>query len=64
MAVLAAGPSVLLWRQDDNGNRFLVERFPDRAAAEVRLAELGRHPHKQTYWLSEEPPADDPEAPR
>jgi hypothetical protein len=48
---------VLLWRQDDNGNRFLVGSYADRAAAEARLAELTRSPHKQTCWLSEEPPA-------
>lgn len=43
-----------LWRQDDNGNRFLVGSFPDRAAAEARLAELTRCPHKQVYWITEE----------
>ncbi len=48
--------SILLWRQDDHGNRFLVGSFPNRIAAEARLAELTRSPHKQTYWLSEEPP--------
>ena len=42
-----------LWRQDDNGNRFLVDTCPDRPAAEKRLAELTRSPHKQTYWISE-----------
>lgn len=40
-----------LWRQDDNGNRFLVGIFLDRAAAEARLAELTRTLHKQTYWI-------------
>jgi len=44
-----------LWRQDDNGNRFPVGTFPDRAAAEARLAELTRFPHKQTYWITEQP---------
>jgi hypothetical protein len=42
-----------LWRQDDNGNRFLVATFPDRAAAESCMADLQRHPHKQTYWIAE-----------
>jgi hypothetical protein len=42
-----------LWRQDDNGNRFLVEAFIDRAGAEKRLAELTRNPHKQSYWITE-----------
>jgi len=41
-----------LWRQDDNGNRFLVGSFPERSAAEERLVELSRVPHKQTYWIS------------
>jgi len=42
-----------LWRQDDNGNRFLVGDFTDRNAAEQRLAELTQSQHKQTCWLSE-----------
>lgn len=41
-----------LWRQDDNGNRFLVGTYGERAAAERRLAELTRTPHKQTYWIT------------
>lgn len=44
-----------LWRQDDNGNRFLVGTFADRAAAEQRLAELTHVQHKQTYWITENP---------
>lgn len=42
-----------LWRQDDNGNRFLVDSFAERADAESRLAELTRLLHKQTYWITE-----------
>jgi hypothetical protein len=42
-----------LWRQDDNGNCFLVASFSGREAAEQRLAELTRCPHKQTYWIKE-----------
>ena len=42
-----------LWRQDDNGNRFLVGAFADRAVAERRLVELTGNPHKQTYWITE-----------
>jgi len=42
-----------LWRQDDNGMRFLVGDFADRRAAEQRLAELTQCQHKQTFWLSE-----------
>jgi hypothetical protein len=42
-----------LWRQDDNGNRFLVAEFDSREAAELRLAELTRSQHRQIYWTSE-----------
>ena len=42
-----------LWRQDDNGNRFLVGEFATREAAELRLSELTRILHKQTYWICE-----------
>ncbi len=42
-----------LWRQDDNGNRFLIGSFAERADAELRLAELTRALHKQTYWITE-----------
>jgi len=40
-----------LWRQDDNGQRFLVGVFEDLIAAEVRMAELTRCLHKQMYWI-------------
>jgi hypothetical protein len=40
-----------LWRQDDNGNRFLVGEFSTRELAELRLDELKRGEHKQIYWL-------------
>ncbi|MBT1074303.1 hypothetical protein [Geobacter grbiciae] len=42
-----------LWRQDDNGNRFLVGTFPDRADAERQLTALTRVQHKQIYWIVE-----------
>lgn len=41
-----------LWRQDDNGNRFLVGTYPDQESAETRLAELTRSLHKQTFWIA------------
>ena len=40
-----------LWREDDNGRRFLVARQPTLDAAERQLAELTRIPHKQIYWV-------------
>jgi hypothetical protein len=42
-----------LWRQDDNGNRFLVATFASREEAEGRLGELSRLPHRQIYWIEE-----------
>jgi len=41
-----------LWREDDNGQRFLVESFIALDAAEKRMAELTRIQHKQIYWIS------------
>lgn len=40
-----------LWRQDDNGHRFLVGEYQDKADAEARMAELMVCIHKQTYWI-------------
>jgi hypothetical protein len=44
-----------LWdvhRQDDNGNRFVMEIALPRAEAELILAIYEARHHKQTYWLS------------
>jgi hypothetical protein len=43
-----------LWRQDDNGNRFLMSAHPDRETAEAALAamEAGVQ-HKQLYYVVE-----------
>lgn len=41
-----------LWRQDDNGNKYLVSVHPDEAAARSRLAEFESGVvHKQSYWI-------------
>ena len=42
-----------LWRQDDNGNRFLIDNYKNIAEAEARLAELELVPHRQVYWITE-----------
>lgn len=42
-----------LWREDDNGQRFLVGRHPTRDEAERRLAELTRARHRQSYWIAD-----------
>jgi len=41
-------------RQDDNGNRFLLARGLDRAAAEALAAEFEARGHKQLYWVEPE----------
>jgi hypothetical protein len=42
-----------LWRQDDNGNRFLVAVHAVRAEAEAQLAALESGvAHKQFYWIT------------
>ena len=45
-----------VWRQDDNGNRFLIDTFVTKELAEDRIVELTRSLHKQTYWVEEERP--------
>lgn len=47
-----------VWRQDDNGNRYLMTTHPDRAAAEAAVAEIEAGvPHKQLYFVVERPGA-------
>jgi hypothetical protein len=42
-----------LWRQDDNGNRFLVAAHAARAEAEAQLAALESGvAHKQFCWIT------------
>jgi hypothetical protein len=45
----------IVWRQDDNGNRYVVQRFAARAEAEARASELEARGHRQMYWVA---PAD------
>lgn len=42
-------------RQDDNGNRFVVQDHLSREAAELVAAEFESRGHKQTYWDEPEP---------
>jgi hypothetical protein len=45
-------PSFEVWRQDDNGNRFLVSAHDDRSSAEdAVLAWEGGVQHKQLYFV-------------
>jgi hypothetical protein len=40
-----------LWREDDNGHRFLVARGSREDLEQQRLEFEGRG-HKQTYWVA------------
>jgi hypothetical protein len=40
-----------LWRQDDNGHKFLIETFTCRADAVKAIKEFEPRLHKQTYWV-------------
>ena len=41
-----------VWRQDDNGNTYIVEGGLDRKSAEELVAELESHGHKQLYYIA------------
>ena len=43
-----------VWRQDDNGNRYLMTTHADRASAEAAVAEIESGvQHKQLYYVVE-----------
>ncbi|MGW6705751.1 SPOR domain-containing protein [Streptomyces sp. NPDC054956] len=41
----------LVIRQDDNGNRYRVGRYPTRAEAQKVADSLEDRGHKQLYWI-------------
>jgi hypothetical protein len=41
-------------RQDDNGNRFVVQKGLSREQAERLVAEFEARGHKQVYWAEPE----------
>ncbi|MGW5851563.1 SPOR domain-containing protein [Streptomyces sp. NPDC055254] len=43
--------SWLVIRQDDNGNRYRVGRYPTRAEAQKVADSLEDRGHKQLYWV-------------
>ena len=49
--------SCQLWRQDDNGQRFLIGSFASRADAEARQHQLQSGGHKQIYWIEAQAPS-------
>lgn len=42
-----------LWRQDDNGHKFLVETFICKTDAVKAMKDFEGRGHKQTYWVEE-----------
>ena len=41
----------VLWRLDDNGNRFAMAEFDSRERAEAAAREYAARGHKQAYWV-------------
>jgi hypothetical protein len=46
-------PTWSVWRQDDNGNVFMVKSGLTEAEALRLVAEYEAKGHKQTYWAKE-----------
>jgi hypothetical protein len=42
----------VVWRQDDNGNRFEVSRKDSHADAEELATVMEARGHKQLYWVA------------
>jgi hypothetical protein len=40
-----------VWRQDDNGNKFLIDIAPSKPDAKKIMLKYERLPHKQTFWM-------------
>ena len=47
-------PAWVVYRQDDNGNRFVVRTGLGRDEAERLVAEFDAKGHKQLYWAEPE----------
>jgi len=41
-----------VWRQDDNGNQYVVSRHDTQAEAQSVAADLEARGHKQVYWVA------------
>ncbi|GIH07572.1 hypothetical protein Rhe02_56390 [Rhizocola hellebori] len=44
-------PKWTVWRQDDNGNRYIVAHHAEQAVALTQAAEMEARGHKQLYWV-------------
>lgn len=45
-----------VWRQDDNGNAFVVQAGLTEAEAKQLVADMEATGHKQIYWVSTDEP--------
>ncbi|GAA2714946.1 hypothetical protein [Actinoplanes palleronii] len=45
-------PRWVVWRQDDNGNRYVVARKDSRSEADELAATMEARGHKQLYWVA------------
>ena len=41
-----------LWRQDDNGNRAIIDKYDSEEKANKVLIEFEESKHKQVYWVN------------
>jgi hypothetical protein len=41
-----------VWRQDDNGNQYVVSRHDTQAEAQSVAADMEARGHKQVYWVA------------
>jgi hypothetical protein len=46
----AADATWTVWRQDDNGNRFVMAQHLGREQAQRMVADFEERGHKQVYW--------------
>jgi hypothetical protein len=55
---VTAGPSGgwVVWRQDDDGNRYVVARLPELAPAQALADEMEARGHRQVYLVAREQP--------
>jgi hypothetical protein len=50
----ALSPNWVVWRIDDNGNRFMLSDHLKQEDAERLVAEFTARGHKQIYWAERE----------
>jgi hypothetical protein len=43
-----------VWRQDDNGNKFVIASDLSKADADELCAKMTARGHKQMYWVQEQ----------